>query len=425
MSNKGYELFQEKKWRESAEAFEKSIDKLHPKKQSLSYLGICYVHLGEGDRAVNVFKRINPPFPSMAALNWAALLAQQRKFSESLKILGQIDRRLMRRSREDALEGVACLHLEDILSLINDESQDLPMKYFDPGRFVRYLSFLVVPFLHMLDICTWALGKVWPRMKLKVQTFVDVFRQQCWIYGLSEKVDFLKGSISLIHMKGYESSKKVYKDTFLSYLDYWLDSKFNIKDFLISSIKPRDAHALYCTIREKQPSAILEIGSFVGFSTSIMANAVKDNGKGTIHCVDPNMTFFTVVKPLSHAKKMLKVLNLDQYVQMHEGFFSHPRSGGNPDIPVRGPNASEFLPPIDLAFIDGDHEATAVLQDFMLTLPCLNTQANLIFHDVQAWLGVKQALVTIFQDIDWKERMRYFEFSPVGFDRLGLIEFNK
>lgn len=81
-----------------------------------------------------------------------------------------------------------------------------------------------------------------------------------------------------------------------------------------------------------------------------------------------------------------------------------------------------MLSPIDLAFIDGDHETIAVLQDFMLLWPHLSPDAADVFHDVKTWSTVRQAILTLFKDNRLNQILRYFEFTPSGVDALGMVE---
>jgi predicted O-methyltransferase YrrM len=204
-----------------------------------------------------------------------------------------------------------------------------------------------------------------------------------------------------------------------------LDSREEVRDLLLASVKLEDAYAVYCIIREKQPCVILEIGTFVGFSTCIMAQALKDNGKGTIYCVDPDVDYFSVTNPQSHARKMLERLGLDSFVRMHKGFFSEPREGNESGREVLGKKVTQIVPPIDLAFIDGDHATTAVLQDFMLLLPAFRDRACVIFHDAKRWPSVRRAIATVMQDKVYNQKMSYFEIEPAGVDGIGLVEIDK
>lgn len=121
----------------------------------------------------------------------------------------------------------------------------------------------------------------------------------------------------------------------------------------------------------------------------------------------------------------MRTLWLDEYVQSYEGFFSYPRNLANPDVPVLGTNVCNLIPPVDMAFIDADHETTAVLQDFMLLRPRLANRATLVFHDVKTWCSVRQFFDVLFADNVWNQQMKYFEFRPSGFDGLGVVKLCK
>lgn len=56
---------------------------------------------------------------------------------------------------------------------------------------------------------------------------------------------------------------------------FWGNSQFSYSD----------AMSYYCFLRLLRPTTVLEIGS--GFSTLVALEAVKKNGSGTIHCVEP------------------------------------------------------------------------------------------------------------------------------------------
>lgn len=56
---------------------------------------------------------------------------------------------------------------------------------------------------------------------------------------------------------------------------FWKNSMFSYSD----------AMSYYCFIRHLRPANIIEIGS--GFSTFVALEAVKKNGVGTIHCIEP------------------------------------------------------------------------------------------------------------------------------------------
>jgi predicted O-methyltransferase YrrM len=427
LKQKGIELFRQRNWQDSANALEKSINTLHSNQQIFTYLGICYLRLAEYDRAIHFFEKIRPPIPSIAALNWAGLLTHKRKFAEALKVLSLVDYATKLKTDEEKMEAIVCHFFKNILSVISSSriTRSLESLINNRDRLIKLTTIGILPFLHVLNkIGHLAIQLGLPNGK-KIRDLIDCFRGQCWVNGFPLQQDFFEGYYFLENIKGYANSNEVYSKIFLSYIDYWISNNEDIFDFILASQKPGDAHALYCMVREKQPSVILEIGTFLGFSSCLMAQAVKDNEKGTIICIDPNIKYFSVKTPLSHARRMLKTLKLDNHVQIHEGFFSNPRDNIETNIPVLGRNIFDILPPIDFAFIDADHATTAVLHDFMLLLPHISPNATIIFHDVNTWPTVRQGILTLFQDAVWKNQMRYFEFIPKGADGLGVVEVNR
>lgn len=92
LKERGVRLFQEGRWREAGQALTETVDIMHEDEQALTCLGICYVRLGEHEKVLSVFAKITPPLPAPAALNWAAVLVHQHKFSDALQILSQTNK---------------------------------------------------------------------------------------------------------------------------------------------------------------------------------------------------------------------------------------------------------------------------------------------------------------------------------------------
>ena len=174
-----------------------------------------------------------------------------------------------------------------------------------------------------------------------------------------------------------------------------------------------------------RPDTVLEIGSFIGFSTAVIAYALKDNGKGNLHCIDPNVQHLSVRRPMAHACAMLKRLNLDTYVTCHKGFFSRPLKYRPQGREVLGEKIKSLMPTVDLAFIDGDHSTIGVLQDILLVLPHLSKKATLVLHDVRTWSTVRRAIITIFRNNYCRQQMSYYQVSPSGNDGIGIIYLEK
>jgi len=425
LKEKSVRFFERNCWQQCIEALEKSLGNSKPDQEALTRLGLCNLRLGRYDQALISFEKLQSPIPALAALSWAFILTRQREYDAALEVLSRVDRSFRTKPTDEALDVVACILLDDILSVIGRTRNIESLKLAKRCRLLKLASLGILPFSRILGIFGRVLGRFKFQGGATIEELAKIFSQLCWVQGLPIRLDFVEEPVDLNTMKGYDASKDVYRDIFLLYLDYWLNSEVDITNFLIGSVKPGDAHALYCLVHEKQPSVVLEVGTFLGFSTSIMAQALKENGKGIIHCVDPNVKFFSTKAPLVHARKMLKTQGLDDRVRIHEGFFSDSRETYESRSPVLGRTISEIVPSVDLAFIDGDHATTAVLQDFMLLLPVLKHNATVIFHDIKSWPSVKQGILTIFQDDVWRKQMRYYELSPSGYDGLGIVEIHK
>ncbi len=386
--------------------------------------GIEHLRHGEVDHAAELFKRLQPPIPAIAAFNLAAFHTHKRRYHEALKILSQVDNSTQKKTPDQLRDMAVCKIFEEILQSINDNRTAMPSRQ-KKLRLMRLVTPYILTVLGLLDI----FGDLANRLGLpngyRVKKLVDSCRLQSWIYGCPVKPAFASDKLEVEKLKGYEFAVDVYHNVFLAYLDYWVSSQGCVKDLLLATVQLEDALALYCIICEKQPSVVVEVGSFIGFSSCIMAQALKDNGKGVIHCIDPYLDFLSVKNPSQHTCKMLKTLELDNHACVHTGFFSEPRENIGSKIEVLGRKISEMVGPIDLAFIDGDHATCAVLQDFMLLLPALSPHATVIFHDIGYWPSVRQAVVTIFQDTVYRQQMQYYEARPEGKDGLAIVEINK
>jgi len=398
---------------------------MNSNQDTLTNLAIKHLWLGDLVRAAQLFEKLRPPIPPLAALNWAAVLAHRRKYSKALQILSRVDKSIKKKSRDDLRDLGTCFLFEDILQMISTNRYVKCSKLRRGSRLVK----LTAPCIPILLSPFRILGSLSVKFGFSgghtIQKLADSFQAQCWVSGFPIRPDFLAGELLIEQMKGYDLSYSVYRTILLEYLDYWISSRENIRDLLLATVKLEDALALYCIVRKKRPSIILEIGTFIGFSTCIMAKALEDNGEGIIHSIDPNLDYFSVTRPLSHAKNMLKTLKLDRYAQIHKGFFSEPREPSRLPIPVLGKTVCGIVPSVDLAFIDGDHATTALLQDFLLLLPSLKPHATVVFHDTKNWPSVRQAILTLFQDKIFEQQMRYFEVSPPGNDGIGLVEVDK
>jgi predicted O-methyltransferase YrrM len=112
----------------------------------------------------------------------------------------------------------------------------------------------------------------------------------------------------------------------------------NIKDFVpkvnVGSVMLDDAELLRGLVKSLNPHIIVEIGTFIGTSTVVMAQALKENGSvGKIYTVDKNML---------EVEKKLVEHGLDDLVVLHY-LDSYKFSE----------NIVKQLPRIDFVFYDG------------------------------------------------------------------------
>jgi len=270
IKEKTFKLFAGRQWDQCVDTLEKNISTLQSDPQALSCLGICYLRLGNYDRAINAFERLQTPIPPAATLNWAAALACQNKLTEALDVLSRVNASLKKKTYEEVMDTVACILLTDIISVINGTQQIGSLKLTRRCRLLKSVSVGVLLFLHILK----AIGKFFAKLKFPdgrlIEKIGENTHQLCWAYGMLTKASFMQEHVPLESLNGYKLSHEVYRTIFLRYLEYWMASEVDLTNFLIGSVKPGDAHALYCLVREKQPAVILEVGTFIGFSASIM-----------------------------------------------------------------------------------------------------------------------------------------------------------
>ncbi len=202
-------------------------------------------------------------------------------------------------------------------------------------------------------------------------------------------------------------------------------------------IRREEALQIATIIQKKQPQAILEIGSFIGLSTGVLA--LSSLPQCTIIGVDPNypvrllsqsVHFFEEQRVLYFLNNMLQHFDLQRKVKILEGYFSSTSSayrdrfvssGGNPqiidhqEVAIIGTAAKSFAP-YDLVFLDGDHSTDVVYRDLSLIQSYLAQDGLIILHDANDhnyWGPYIQAAIMHFRD----------DFSEFRFDKSGNLGF--
>ncbi|MBI3308961.1 MAG: class I SAM-dependent methyltransferase [Candidatus Melainabacteria bacterium] len=147
-----------------------------------------------------------------------------------------------------------------------------------------------------------------------------------------------------------------------------------------------EAVALYKLIHsiDNENVTVCEIGSWLGKSSYVLACALNAHKNGKLFCVDPfnaagddtskkiyQRTKKQIPTPLIEKfKKTMKELGVLDKIEILKG-YSHKV-------------IKNFNKPLDVLFIDGDHEYKAVLRDYKDWSKLIKKGGFIVFHDVGA-----------------------------------------
>ena len=156
--------------------------------------------------------------------------------------------------------------------------------------------------------------------------------------------------------------------------------------------------------------AIVEIGSFKGKSTVMIAKVAKHYGLGPIVAIDP------------HNSPKLLDTHADPAASSYQDFLNNLEAAGVSDRvePLRAYSTEVFRTwnrPIRILWIDGDHSYAGTKTDFDGFLPYLNSDGVLVFHDV---LAMFPGPIRVFSE----DVLRSNQFGAAGFVRsIGWSQF--
>jgi predicted O-methyltransferase YrrM len=156
------------------------------------------------------------------------------------------------------------------------------------------------------------------------------------------------------------------------------------------SLKPTDALIVARVLQRHQPGRVLEIGSFLGVSTSWLLDASAP-WQAHVTAVDPNIPHRVFPEPRRLLEQLTGTRGADR-LEIVSAFFGQPLH----EVPAQVPIIREgWGRTFDLVFIDGDHTYEAVRDNFRLALPLLAAGGVILFHDALSWPGVTRFLSEI------------------------------
>lgn len=160
---------------------------------------------------------------------------------------------------------------------------------------------------------------------------------------------------------------------------------------------------LLAHLKGKPELRVLEIGSYQGRSTVWLLENVLTHASATIDCVD---TFEGSVEHTPEQKQGL--LELFTYNTRSFGDKVRVHQGRSCDV-LRAMQPTETY---DFIYVDGDHTASAVLEDAVLSLPLLKKGGLMIFDDYE-WTGMPRM-------ID-RPQVAINAFTTIYADKLRLV----
>lgn len=168
------------------------------------------------------------------------------------------------------------------------------------------------------------------------------------------------------------------------------ESKYQaIRDY--GSIKgwlsPKEARSLFdlsASIRTNAP-VIVEIGSWMGQSSVILAKGIRNNPKGKVYCIDPfDIEGSSITKEMKDQAYEVE----SQASNLLDVFLTNVKHAGVAErIEILRGYSYQFVPfwnkPIDLLFIDADHSYDAVRRDFTDWSGFVRQGGWIVLHDVE------------------------------------------
>lgn len=159
---------------------------------------------------------------------------------------------------------------------------------------------------------------------------------------------------------------------------------------------------------QSESGDVVEVGSWQGYSTSFLGQAVKDSGNGRLFAVDhfkgnPGRESFYIVKDrgLSDLKENFLRNMRDAALTDHLSLLDMPNDRAAEELSANR---------IRLLFIDGDHTREGVQKDIDLFFPLLVPGAVVIFDDfTDAFPGLVDALDELLEQRNFERAFAFYK----------------
>ncbi len=178
-----------------------------------------------------------------------------------------------------------------------------------------------------------------------------------------------------------------------------------IRHAVSGSIKLADALVLAQLVAETRPAKILEVGSFLGFSTRWLLECSRACGSRVVS-LDPRVRHRIFDDIKTHVLSFCKddgdrLTCIDAYLsERNDAMFLHDYLKYEPVLTreealahlAKVPVIDQPFDSFDLAFIDGDHGFAATVLNVHLVARMLTTGGWIVVHDAMSWPDVEPAL---------------------------------
>jgi len=159
----------------------------------------------------------------------------------------------------------------------------------------------------------------------------------------------------------------------------------NIDGFL-SDAEALELYRLAKKLKGSRP-VVVELGSWLGKSSYLLAKGVENKGNPLVYCIDPFNSEAMSEQSLTQRRNILTKPLKQQFIDNMKqgGVLEHIRilEGYSYDF------AEEFEDDIDLLFVDASHEYDDVLRDFELWTKHLKSGGYLVLDDVYVTGDIK------------------------------------